>query len=120
MLFLCEYRIAFTAMFKLCSIAITIPLSSSACERTFSCLKRIKSYLRNSLLDNNLSNLSVLSEEKSESKLLDIDEIIDTFSNSHNNRRIILKKLLNDDDVLSIKILILNCIIFKCLNVMCI
>lgn len=89
--FLCEYQIAFTEMFKLCSISITIPISSSACERTFSCLKRIKSYLRNSLLDNNLSNLSVISVEKSEAKLLDIDEIIDTFSNSHNNRRIILK-----------------------------
>jgi len=87
--FLCEYQIAFTEMIKLYSIAMTIPISS-ACERTFSYLKRIKSYLRN-LLDNNLSNLSIISVEKSEAKLLDIDEIIDTFSNSHNNCRIILK-----------------------------
>jgi len=54
-------------------------------------MKRIKNYLRNSLLDNNLSNLSVISIEKSEAKLLDIDEIINTFSNSHGNRKIILK-----------------------------
>lgn len=74
--FLYSYQIAFSETFKLCSIAITIPVSSAACERTFSCMKRVKNYLRNSLLDTYLSNLSLISIEKPEAKLLDIDEII--------------------------------------------
>lgn len=89
--FLLEYQIAFSELFKLCTIAITIPVSSAACERTFSCMKRVKNYLRNSLLDSKLSSLSVISIEKSKAKLLDIEEIINIFSGAHNNRRIILK-----------------------------
>jgi len=64
--FLKEYEIAFSETYKLCSIAITIPVSSAACERTFSCMKRVKSYLRNSLLDTNLTSLSIISIEKRE------------------------------------------------------
>lgn len=51
--FLKEYEIGFSETYKLCSIAIIIPVSSAACERIFSCMKRVKSYLRNSLLDTN-------------------------------------------------------------------
>jgi len=89
--FLKEYEIAFSETYKLCSIAITIPVSSAACERTFSCMKRVKSYLRNSLLDTNLTSLSIISIEKREAKSLDIDEIINKFADTHSNRRIILK-----------------------------
>jgi len=89
--FLKEYEIAFSETFKLCSIAITIPVSSAACERTFSCMKRVKSYLRNSLLDTTLTSLSIISIEKREAKSLDIDEIINKFADANGNRRIILK-----------------------------
>jgi len=56
-----EYEIAFSETYNLCFIAITIPVSSAACERTFSCMKRVKNYMRNSLLDTNLTNLSIIS-----------------------------------------------------------
>ncbi|KAL4103773.1 hypothetical protein QTP88_019112 [Uroleucon formosanum] len=35
--FLLDYQLAFFELYKLCTIAITIPVSSAACERTFSC-----------------------------------------------------------------------------------
>ncbi|KAL4127358.1 hypothetical protein QTP88_011532 [Uroleucon formosanum] len=89
--FLLDYQLAFFELYKLCTIAITIPVSSAACERTFSCMKRIKSYLRNSMLHDNLSSLSIIAIEKSEAKLLNIDDIINNFTECHNNRRIILK-----------------------------
>jgi len=89
--FLLDYQIAFFELYKLCTIAITIPVSSAACERTFSCMKRIKSYLRNSMLHDNLSSLSIIAIEKNEAKLLNIDDIINNFAEGHNNRRIILK-----------------------------
>ncbi|KAL4090975.1 hypothetical protein QTP88_025725 [Uroleucon formosanum] len=75
--FLLDYQLAFFELYKLCTIAITIPVSSAACERTFSCMKRI--------------NLSIIAIEKSEAKLLNIDDIINNFAECHNNRRIILK-----------------------------
>ncbi|KAL4112419.1 hypothetical protein QTP88_016212 [Uroleucon formosanum] len=89
--FLLDYQLAFFELYKLCTIAITIPVSSAACERTFSYMKRIKSYLRNSMLHDNLSSLSIIAIEKSEAKLLNIDDKINNFAECHNNRRIILK-----------------------------
>ncbi|KAF0747558.1 zinc finger MYM-type protein 1-like, partial [Aphis craccivora] len=37
-----KYKIAFIETYKLSIIIITIPVSSAACERTFSCLRRLK------------------------------------------------------------------------------
>jgi hypothetical protein len=65
--------------------------SSTKCERTFSCMKRVKNYLRNSLLNTNLTSLSIISIEKRETKSIDIDDIINKFADAHENRRIILK-----------------------------
>lgn len=89
--FLIQYELAFSEFYKLCTITITIPVSSAVSERTFSCMKRIKTYLRNAMLQINLSNLSIISIEKSEAKLLNINSIIDKFADSRNHRRIILK-----------------------------
>jgi len=89
--FLKEYNITFLETYKLCFITIPIPVSSTAFARTLSCMKRVKSYLRNSLLDTNLTSLSIISIEKREAKSLDIDEIINKFADAHENRRIILK-----------------------------
>jgi len=88
--FLNEYQIAFSELHKLCLISITIPVSSAGCERTFSCLKRVKNYLRNKLMDSHMSNLSVIAIEKLEAKSLNIDDIINEFASLHQNRRIIL------------------------------
>lgn len=88
--FLNEYQIAFSELHKLCLISITIPVSSAGCERTFSCLKRVKNYLRNKLMDSHMSNLSVIAIGKLEAKSLNIDDIINEFASLHQNRRIIL------------------------------
>jgi hypothetical protein len=89
--FLLDYQLAFFELYKLCTIAITIPVSSAACERTFSYMKIIKSYLRNSMLHDNLSSLSIIAIEKSEAKSLNIEDIINIFAECHNNRRILFK-----------------------------
>lgn len=49
---------------KLCELTLTIPAKSASAERSFSALKRIKTYLRNNQTQNRLSNLSLLSIEK--------------------------------------------------------
>lgn len=46
-----KYKLAFIETHKIVQIIITIPISSAGCERTFSCLRRLKNYLR-SLMTN--------------------------------------------------------------------
>nr|CAI5851890.1 unnamed protein product [Callosobruchus analis] len=43
----------------------TLPIASASVERHFSCLKRIKTYLRNSINQDRLSDLALMSIEKS-------------------------------------------------------
>ena len=50
---------------KLILLFLTIPYSTASVERSFSALKRIKTYLRNAQGQNRLSNLSLMSMEKS-------------------------------------------------------
>ncbi|XP_022175757.1 uncharacterized protein LOC111037467 [Myzus persicae] len=49
---------------KLASLIVTIPATNAGAESSFSCLKRIKTHLRNSQSQNRLSDLSLLTIEK--------------------------------------------------------
>ena len=91
--FTCEiepYKEAFHELYRLCKIAVIVPVTSAASERSFSSLNLIKSYLRNAMSDKRLSNLGVINIEKKRSADLDLDEFVDIFANNHNNRRIVL------------------------------
>ncbi|CAI6371851.1 unnamed protein product [Macrosiphum euphorbiae] len=48
----------------LLKILCTLPVSTSTPERTFSCLKRLKSYLRNTMTDTRLNGLAMLAVHK--------------------------------------------------------
>jgi hypothetical protein len=85
-----KYKLAFNETYKLAIIIITIPVSSAACERTFSCLRRLKNYMRNRITNERLNNLSLISIEKKISKNLDLDTFVQLFSEQHKNRKIIL------------------------------
>lgn len=68
----------------LAQVAVTIPVSTASVERTFSALKRIKSYSRNSTGQTRLSALACISIEKDlllELKRKDklYDRVIDVF-----------------------------------------
>ena len=51
-------------VYKLFCLIMTIPSTSVSVERNFSCLKRIKTYLRNSMTEERLSSLATISIEK--------------------------------------------------------
>ncbi|KAJ4430554.1 hypothetical protein ANN_19142 [Periplaneta americana] len=55
----------FPELHKLVLLIITIPASSSSAERSFSAMKRIKSYLQNTQCQERLSSLALLSIDKS-------------------------------------------------------
>lgn len=63
---------------KIIKILSTIPTNTAACERTFSCLKRLKSYLRTSMGQERLIILAVLQIQRS-SEPIDFDKFIDEF-----------------------------------------
>lgn len=65
-----------------------MPVSTACCERSFSSLKRIKSYLRTRMTNERLNNISILSVEKDISKLIDLNEVVDKFASLNKNRRI--------------------------------
>ena len=81
------HKDVFHELFRLCKIAIALPVSSAACERSFSALKLIKTHLR-TMTDDRLSNLGVLSIESRRAKSLDMDKFIQVFATNHQNRRI--------------------------------
>jgi hypothetical protein len=83
---LLPFSSAFHQIIKMISNAITMPISQVTCERSFSKLKIIKNYLRNSMVDELLIDLTVLSIERE----IDINykQVIDVFSSLHKNSRI--------------------------------
>ena len=54
----------FSEVLRLAKFIVTIPASSASAERSFSCLKRIHTYLRNTQNQQRLTELSMISIEK--------------------------------------------------------
>ncbi len=69
--------------------AVAMAISQVTCERSFSKMKLIKTYARNSMNDDRLSDLTVLATERSFE--IDFEQVIDFFANNHKNSRIILR-----------------------------
>jgi hypothetical protein len=80
---------AFPQTLRMIKNAITLPISQVTCERSFSKMKIIKNYLRNSMTDRRLSDLTVLAIERDFD--INYERVIDTFSINHKNCRILLR-----------------------------
>lgn len=59
---------------------LTACVSISSCERSFSKLKLIKSYLRSTMSQTRLNSLAILSIEKSVTKTIDFNDVINKFA----------------------------------------
>lgn len=68
-------------------IFLSCPISNCSAERSFSVLKRVKSYLRSRTTDERLNSLAVLTIESDLTNKLDYDDIIDTFANEKARRK---------------------------------
>lgn len=91
--YLIEHDLAssFHDVFTLCLIFLTIPVTVASAERSFSKLKLIKNYLRNSISQDRLTNIAVLNIEKEKTAELEIDKIINDFANLKSRRKNFLK-----------------------------
>ncbi|XP_025202154.1 uncharacterized protein LOC112599453 [Melanaphis sacchari] len=64
-----------------CIIFISLQVTVASAELSFSKLKIIKNYLRNSMGQERLSNISILNIDRSRTKELNVNKIIDDFAN---------------------------------------
>ena len=86
--FLCSYKAVFDCLFNLLLISVTLPVTSASCERSFSKMKLVKTFLRNSMNDDRLSDIALLSIESSRAEKVDLENFVDEFDSHHENRRI--------------------------------
>ena len=75
--FIAQFDEAFYELNRLALIACTIPVTSAQSERSFSCLKLIKTHLRTTMLDDRLSDVAVLSMHPARARSLDLDKVVD-------------------------------------------
>ncbi|CAF1329996.1 unnamed protein product [Rotaria sordida] len=80
---------AFPNTIQMIKAVITMPVSQVTCERSFSKMKLIKTYARNTMNDDRLSDLTVLATERSFE--IDFEQVVDAFANNHKDSRIILR-----------------------------
>lgn len=81
----CGLDQGFPEILKLCELTLTIPATSASTERSFSALKRIKNFVRNSTGQERLYSLALLSIEKELFQKISrqqkfYDDVIDEFS----------------------------------------
>jgi len=67
-------------METLLKIFLTLPIRSASAERAMSVPKRLKNYLRSTMVQNRTSNLALLSMEYEAAQDLNMTELIDKFS----------------------------------------
>jgi len=80
---------AFPTIISLVIAAMTIPVSSTTCERTFSKMKLIKTTTLNTMSDTRLDDLCILAVERD--FIINFEKLMDAFADSHKNSRILLK-----------------------------
>jgi hypothetical protein len=54
----------FPSLYKLLQIAISLPIASATCERSFSAMRKIKTWLRTCMLQDRFNNSAILCIEK--------------------------------------------------------
>jgi len=85
---LCPYKQAFDCLYNLLLISVTLPVTTASCERSFSKMKLVKTYLRNSMCHERLSHLALLSIVSTRAESVDLEQFVDEFHSRHDNRRI--------------------------------
>ncbi len=72
--------------FRLCKFLAVIPATSCSAERSFSCLRRLKTYTRNTMAQSRLNFLAVLNIVRAFTNrvMRNVDKIVDIFGQRKN------------------------------------
>ncbi|KAJ8721091.1 hypothetical protein PYW08_006556 [Mythimna loreyi] len=68
-------------------MCVSTAVSNCSGERSFSCLKRVKNYLRSTMTDKRLNSLAILNIESTLLMSLNYDDVIDNFAKQKCRRR---------------------------------
>jgi hypothetical protein len=77
----------FSEIGTLLRIFITVPISTATAERSFSALRRIKTYLRSTMTQERLNNVMLLHCHKDRTDALELETINKEFMQSNEQRR---------------------------------
>ena len=77
----------FTEIHNLLKIYFTIPISTATAERSFSSLRRIKTFLRSTMTEVRLNNIMLLHVHKEDTDNLDMQNIAEAFTSLNSQRR---------------------------------
>ncbi|CAI6344768.1 unnamed protein product [Macrosiphum euphorbiae] len=77
-----DNAVGFPTLAKLYKLFLTISSNSASCERSFSCHRRLKNYLRSTMGQFRLNHLGVLQIERERSSTINYEEIIKQFDSS--------------------------------------
>jgi hypothetical protein len=72
--------ILFPQLFLALKIYFAIPVSSAEGERSFSCLRRLKTWLRTTMGEERLSSLALINIESEIAEILDRNELVNKFA----------------------------------------
>lgn len=70
----------FPTLRKVLQLALTAPIANVSAERSFSCMRRIRTYVRSTMTEKRLSAIANLAIEADMAKLLDFDKVVNIFS----------------------------------------
>jgi len=73
----------FSSVHKILKIGVTLPVTTASAERSFSTLKRLKTYLRNSTGDTRLTGLALMIIHRIFG--FDVTKILDDFAQKNKN-----------------------------------
>ena len=77
----------FSELDKLLRIYFTIPITTATSERSFSVLRRVKTYLRSTMSEARLNNVMLLHTHKDITDRIDINKIADTFVSANSRQQ---------------------------------
>lgn len=82
---------------KICRILAVNPASSATAERTFSLARRVKTWMRSTMLPSRFNSISILNFHKDRTDKLDLIKIANAFVQSDDNRKRVFGKFTKED-----------------------
>ena len=80
-------KVVYDEIQKLILLYLTVPLSNASAERGFSCLRRVKTYLRNRLTQEHLNHRMILNVHKGLTDSIEIKTVATEFVKENERRR---------------------------------
>ncbi|XP_018363748.1 PREDICTED: uncharacterized protein LOC108761630 [Trachymyrmex cornetzi] len=72
---------------SLAKLVLTIPSSTCTAERSFSALRRLKTYLNSTMLQQRMNSIAILHVHREIAEKIDIDKLLNDFISKNKNRR---------------------------------